>query len=76
MILVIIFLFAFTAYATGSELGSPGVVYDKLVAAAERHPVEGNAEGSYLTMRSQEGAIFFVINLVGESSCSNRSSRK
>jgi urea-proton symporter len=65
MILVILFIFAFTAYATGSELGSPGAVYDKLVAAAERHPVEGNAEGSYLTMKSQEGAIFFVINLVG-----------
>ena len=29
------------------------------------HPVAGNAQGSYLTMRSQEGAIFFVINLVG-----------
>ncbi|EME46110.1 hypothetical protein DOTSEDRAFT_148063 [Dothistroma septosporum NZE10] len=65
VILVIIFLFAFTAYATSSVLGSPGAVYDALVAAAERHPVEGNAGGSYLTMRSQEGAIFFVINIVG-----------
>ncbi|KAK3069215.1 urea active transporter [Teratosphaeriaceae sp. CCFEE 6253] len=65
MILVIIFLFAFTAYATSDLLGSPGAVYDALVAAAERHPVKGNAEGSYLTMHSQEGAIFFVINLVG-----------
>ena len=33
--------------------------------AAAAHPVEGNAEGSYLTMRSKEGAIFFVINIVG-----------
>jgi len=65
VILVIIFLFAFTAYATSEVLGSPGAVYDALVAAAERHPVEGNAGGSYLTMRSQEGAIFFVINIVG-----------
>ncbi|OQN96308.1 hypothetical protein B0A48_17564 [Cryoendolithus antarcticus] len=65
MILIIIFLFAFTTYATSDVLGSPGAVYDLLVAAAERHPVAGNAEGSYLTMRSQEGAIFFVINLVG-----------
>jgi Na+/proline symporter len=40
-------------------------VYDLLVEAAKRHPVEGNAEGSYLTMRSKEGAIFFVINIVG-----------
>ncbi|GAB7356059.1 hypothetical protein MBLNU459_g6676t1 [Dothideomycetes sp. NU459] len=65
MILVIIFIFAFTTYATNSILGSPGKVYDALVAASQRHPVEGNAGGSYLTMRSQEGAIFFVINLVG-----------
>lgn len=65
IILVIILIFALTAYATGSELGSPSIVYDRLMAAAESHPVEGNAEGSYLTMRSKEGAIFFVINIVG-----------
>lgn len=65
IILVIILIFALTAYATGSELGSPSVVYDRLMAASASHPVEGNAEGSYLTMRSKEGAIFFVINIVG-----------
>ncbi|KXT08359.1 hypothetical protein AC579_9938 [Pseudocercospora musae] len=65
VILIIIFTFAFTAYATGQQLGSPGAVYDALMAATERHPVEGNAGGSYLTMRSKEGAIFFVINLIG-----------
>ncbi|KAL1304291.1 hypothetical protein AAFC00_000696 [Neodothiora populina] len=65
MILIIIFVFAFTTYATNSILGSPAKVYDALKAASAAHPVEGNAQGSYLTMRSQEGAIFFVINLVG-----------
>ncbi|KAF2216033.1 hypothetical protein CERZMDRAFT_120140 [Cercospora zeae-maydis SCOH1-5] len=65
VILVIILTFAFTAYATGSQLGSPGAVYDLLMEATERHPVEGNAGGSYLTMRSKEGVIFFVINIVG-----------
>lgn len=65
MILVIIMIFAFTAYTTNVNLGSPGKVYDLLVQAAKTHPVEGNAEGSYLTMRSKEGAIFFVINIVG-----------
>lgn len=65
VILVIILTFAFTAYATGEQLGSPGAVYDLLMAATERHPVEGNAGGSYLTMRSKEGVIFFVINIVG-----------
>ncbi|KAL4785329.1 Sodium:solute symporter family-domain-containing protein [Aspergillus varians] len=65
VIVVIIFIFAFSAYATSDNLGSPGKVYDLLVEAAQRHPVEGNAEGSYLTMRSKEGGIFWVINLVG-----------
>ncbi|KAH0273614.1 urea active transporter-like protein, partial [Aureobasidium melanogenum] len=65
VILVIIFLFAFTAYSTNEILGSPGAVYDALVAASKRHPVSGNAQGSYLTMQSREGGIFFVINLVG-----------
>lgn len=65
VILVVIFLFAFSAYATNAELGSPGRVYDALVEAAKRHPVEGNAEGSYVTMRSKEGGIFWIINLIG-----------
>jgi len=57
--------FAFTTYATSNILGSPGKVYDLLVEAAKAHPVDGNAQGSYLTMQSREGAIFFVINIVG-----------
>ncbi len=63
ILLIIIILFSLTAYATSNELGSPGAVYDLLVKAAEAHPVDGNQDGSYLTMRSQEGAIFFVINM-------------
>lgn len=65
VILVIIFIFAFTTYATSEILGSPGAVWDALQQASKRHPVDGNAGGSYLTMRSREGAIFFVINIVG-----------
>ncbi|KAF2276992.1 urea active transporter [Westerdykella ornata] len=65
VILVILLMFAFTAYATNDNLGSPSKVWDLLQEASKRHPVEGNAGGSYLTMRSKEGAIFFVINIVG-----------
>ncbi|QIW97627.1 hypothetical protein AMS68_003145 [Peltaster fructicola] len=65
VIIVILFIFAFTAYATNSILGSPAAVYDALVAAADLHPVDGNAGGSYLTMASQQGGIFFVINIIG-----------
>ncbi|KAK8074508.1 urea active transporter 1 [Apiospora hydei] len=65
ILIIIIIIFSLTTYASGDALGSPSAVYDLLVKAAAAHPVEGNAEGSYLTMRSKEGAIFFVINIVG-----------
>ncbi|KAK6582084.1 hypothetical protein PZA11_005781 [Diplocarpon coronariae] len=65
ILLIIILIFAFTTYATSDVLGSPKSVFDLLVTAAADHPVKGNAGGSYLTMRSKEGAIFFVINIVG-----------
>lgn len=65
VILVVIFLFAFSAYATNETLGSPGRVYEVLVKVARVRPVERNAAGSYLTMRSKEGVIFWVINLIG-----------
>jgi len=72
-LLIIIIIFALTTYATSDVLGSPGAVYDALVAAAKTHPVEGNKGGSYLTMQSREGAIFFVINIVGTLSRSHGS---
>lgn len=65
MILIIILIFSFTVYTTNVNLGSPAKVYDLLTQAAKAHPVTGNEQGSYLTMRSKEGAIFFVINIVG-----------
>lgn len=65
-VLIIIILFALTTYATSDVLGSPSAMYDLLVEAANAHPVSGNHEGSYLTMRSSGGATFFVINIVGE----------
>ena len=65
IMLVIIIMYGFEVYATNPLLGSPGRVYDLLVEAAIAHPVDGNEQGSYLTMRSREGVIFFVINIVG-----------
>jgi Na+/proline symporter len=66
ILLIVLIIFALTAYASHDVLGSPGAVYDLVVEAAARHPVAGNKNGSYLTMQSREGAIFFVINIVGE----------
>lgn len=64
ILLIIIIMFSLTAYATSDILGSPSRVYDLLTEKATIFPVEGNQDGSYLTMRSKEGVIFFVINIV------------
>ncbi|KAK6198820.1 urea active transport protein [Scheffersomyces amazonensis] len=65
VLVVIILVFAFSAFATNSQLGSPGKVWEIITALAETRPREGNAGGSYLTLRSRGGGIFFVINIVG-----------
>ncbi|EFQ32905.1 sodium symporter family protein [Colletotrichum graminicola] len=57
VILVIIFVFAFTVYSTNELLGSPGRVWEILTELAAKRPLSGNSGGSYLTMRSQGGAI-------------------
>ncbi|CAA22629.1 Urea transporter [Schizosaccharomyces pombe] len=65
IILVILIMFSLATYSADKKIGSPGKLYDMLKEAGDAHPVAGNAQGSYLTMRSQEGAIFFIINLAG-----------
>ncbi len=61
----IILTFMFVVYATSDKIGSPGKMWELLHAAAENHPVSGNAKGSYLTIRSKNGLIFGVINVIG-----------
>ncbi|KXH65119.1 sodium symporter family protein [Colletotrichum nymphaeae SA-01] len=65
VILIIIFIFAFTVYSTNQLLGSPGRVWEILTELAAERPLAGNSGGSYLTMRSQGGIEFFIINLCG-----------
>ncbi|CAN9184030.1 unnamed protein product [Alternaria alternata] len=65
ILLIILLTFAFTTYATGDRLGSTKAVYERLQELSATAPVPGNAGGSYLTMRSKDGAIFFVINIIG-----------
>lgn len=38
---------------TSPQIGSVGNLYDLLKAAALRHPVSGNQDGTYLTMTSK-----------------------
>ncbi|GAA5910909.1 hypothetical protein JCM8208_006685 [Rhodotorula glutinis] len=65
LLFAIIMAFMFHVYTSSDKIGSPSVMYDLLVRAADDWPVEGNKDGSYLTFQSKSGLIFMVINLVG-----------
>lgn len=65
VLFAIILVFVFTVYVTSDKIGSFSAMHALLTKAAEVAPVAGNAHGSYLTMRSKNGLIFGVINVIG-----------
>ncbi|CAK9161966.1 unnamed protein product [Ilex paraguariensis] len=77
---VVLVSFVYLVYTASSELGSPSIVYHRLLEVASKSrscqeplsnvgqscgPVSGNHKGSYLTMLSSGGLIFGIINIVG-----------
>ncbi|KAJ4344060.1 hypothetical protein N0V95_006393 [Ascochyta clinopodiicola] len=65
--MIIILYFMFHAYATSELIGSPSAMYDLLKKAAVSRPIDGNHEGSYVTLKSNLGLIFGVIQLCSGS---------
>lgn len=61
--MIVILYFMFSVYASNDTIGSPRAMYDLLVQAARERPVVGNQGGSYLTLKSNYGLIFGVIQL-------------
>ncbi|KAK2662017.1 hypothetical protein Ddye_000591 [Dipteronia dyeriana] len=77
---VVLVIFVFLVYTVSSELGSPSVIYNRLVEVSSKSricqeplthegqscgPVNGNYKGSYLTMLSSGGLVFGIVNIVG-----------
>lgn len=76
---LVLVVFVYLVYVASSELGSPKVVYEKLVTVTGQRncteplshvgqacgPVNGNYGGSYLTMLSSGGFVFGIINIIG-----------
>jgi hypothetical protein len=50
--------------ATSDALGSVSKMYDLLTRAAVTTPVEGNQDGSYLTMSSNQGLVFGAATIL------------
>lgn len=65
ILFAIILTFVFTVYATSGYIGSISKMHFLLSEVSTVAPVAGNAGGSYLTLRSKNGLIFGVINLIG-----------
>ncbi|KAI0163656.1 putative sodium/proline symporter [Pestalotiopsis sp. NC0098] len=61
VIFIVMLTSAFIVYATSDIIGSSDRMWDLLTTASSLHPVSGNAEGSYMTMRSQEGGYIGLI---------------
>ncbi|XP_057467127.1 urea-proton symporter DUR3 [Actinidia eriantha] len=77
---VVLVVFVYLVYTASSELGSPSIVYHRLLEVSSKSrvcqeplsrdgqscgPVSGNYKGSYLTMLSSGGLVFGIINIVG-----------
>lgn len=65
VIFVVILTFVAAVYLSTDITGGVEGMYEKLVAAADLRPVEGNAAGAFLTMASIGGLMFGIINIVG-----------
>jgi len=65
IIFVVILTFVAAVYLNSDITGGVEGMYEKLVAAADLRPIEGNAAGAFLTMASIGGLMFGIINIVG-----------
>lgn len=65
IIFITILTFVSVVYFISPTTGGIQGMFEKLTAAANLHPVDGNAAGAYLTMASMGGLIFGIINIVG-----------
>ncbi|KAI9745919.1 MAG: hypothetical protein M1818_000600 [Claussenomyces sp. TS43310] len=63
VIYIIMLATLFVVYTSSDVVGSPDKMWDLLRTAGQSHPIEGNADGSYLTMRSEQGGFVGLVFL-------------
>ncbi|KAH9856095.1 Na+/solute symporter [Lenzites betulinus] len=64
ILFIIIYIFFANVYGASNETGSIGAMYDLLVKAGKDTPVAGNKDGSYVTMRSNQGLVFGAATIL------------
>ncbi|AEO66748.1 uncharacterized protein THITE_2115106 [Thermothielavioides terrestris NRRL 8126] len=63
VITIIICFFTIKTFAT-PEISSIGHLWELIAAAGKQHPVDGNQDGSYLTMTSKGAILFGIIHIL------------
>ncbi|KAK7441835.1 hypothetical protein VKT23_016496 [Stygiomarasmius scandens] len=64
ILFVIIYIFIFRSYGTSDATAGLSGLYDLLQDAAVSVPVDGNQNGSYLTMKSNQGLVFGAATIL------------
>lgn len=64
ILFVVILIFGFLIHATSGLAGSPSKLYDLLLEASKKMPIDRNTEGSYLSFRSVDGLVFAIDILI------------
>lgn len=67
ILMVIILYFMFQVYVSDDLIGSPSRMFEMLKKAATQRPIEGNQDGSYMTLKSNNALIFGIIQLCSGS---------
>ncbi|KZT00363.1 Na+/solute symporter [Laetiporus sulphureus 93-53] len=65
ILMIILFYFFFYTYTESDLIGGIEGMYRLLGKAAEERPVAGSQDGSYLTLKSNYGLVFLIIQMFG-----------
>ncbi|KAG2159684.1 Sodium:solute symporter family-domain-containing protein [Suillus bovinus] len=65
ILMILIFYFFFWTYTKADLIGGFEGMYNLLQQASIERPVAGNQDGSYLTMKSNYGLTFMIIQITG-----------
>ncbi|KJA22107.1 hypothetical protein HYPSUDRAFT_139584 [Hypholoma sublateritium FD-334 SS-4] len=64
ILFIIIYIFIFRTYGTSPATDGLSGLYNLLVEAGHENPVAGNQDGSYLTMKSNQGLVFGAATIL------------
>ncbi|KAH9949092.1 Sodium:solute symporter family-domain-containing protein [Amylocystis lapponica] len=65
ILMIVILYFFFITYTSSDLIGGLDGMYALLQKASELRPVSGNQDGSYMTLKSNYGLMFMIVQITG-----------